>query len=325
MEPMISVIVPVFNIENYVGRCIESLLNQDYANMEIIVVNDGSTDGTGSIIDKFAKLDNRVVALHKKNGGVSSARNMALGIAGGDYIGFVDGDDMVDCDMYAFLIGNMLKYDADISVCGYRNIYQDQNINTNNTGKTKIFDNIQGIKSLLEDNKFKPFMMNKLYRAELLKDIRLDETIRAGEDLLFNFHAFSKARRSVFVDEAKYNYLRRADSTIFSIKIKILMDPYLVSTEILKHIEPQSRVYPAALNRYFIIMIRILEHKKSALSEDCLHFQKEIRDKLKSELKTVLLEKGVRYRVKGEAIGVLYLYPLYYLMRNLRKLNFMKK
>ena len=128
MNHLISIIVPAYNIEKYIGRCLDSILNQTYKNIEVIVVNDGSSDSTGSIIDDYSRKDDRVKPFHKENGGVSSARILGVNHAIGDYIGFVDGDDYVEPEMFEHLLNNALKYNADISHCGYQMVFPNGRI-----------------------------------------------------------------------------------------------------------------------------------------------------------------------------------------------------
>ena len=112
---LISIIVPVYNVEKYIRRCINSILNQTYQYLEIILVDDGSTDNSGLICDKYAHMDNRITVIHKKNGGLSSARNTGIDIAKGAYIGFIDSDDWIAPETYEVLYRNLVHYDADVS------------------------------------------------------------------------------------------------------------------------------------------------------------------------------------------------------------------
>lgn len=116
----ISVVIPAYNIESYLGRCLDSLLAQSYPELEIIVTDDGSSDGTGALLDRYAAEYPKIIAIHQKNGGVTAARLAALKRAKGDYIGFVDGDDLVDREMFQTLIADAEEYDADIAHCGYQ-------------------------------------------------------------------------------------------------------------------------------------------------------------------------------------------------------------
>ena len=141
---LISIIVPVYNISECIEGCIKSILNQSYSNIEIILVDDGSTDGSGSICDKYKEIDSRVVVLHKENGGLSDARNKGLEIAKGDYIGFVDGDDVIHKDMYNTLLRQLLLYDADISICRFQKFTdKDKNSILNSINNTVYaFNNV---------------------------------------------------------------------------------------------------------------------------------------------------------------------------------------
>ena len=124
--PAISVIVPIFNVENYVRKCVDSILNQTFSDIEIILVDDGSTDASGRICDEYLSKDDRIRVIHKENGGLSDARNAGLDMCTGEYIGFVDGDDYIDGDMYELLYKNLIQYDADISMCRFRRIYNNR-------------------------------------------------------------------------------------------------------------------------------------------------------------------------------------------------------
>ena len=124
----VSIIIPVYNIEEYLPRCLESVLGQSYENLEVILVDDGSTDQSGKICDYYASQDKRIQVIHKKNEGVSIARNTGLDIATGEFIGFVDGDDLVEKDMIKILVQNSLKYEADISICQMDTINVDGTI-----------------------------------------------------------------------------------------------------------------------------------------------------------------------------------------------------
>ncbi|MDB4730505.1 glycosyltransferase [Akkermansiaceae bacterium] len=207
MENLISVIIPVYNAAPYIERCLRSVVKQTYRNLEIIVVNDGSTDGTDEILDQFAGTDDRIVVIHKKNTGVSDTRNKGLDFASGDYIGFVDGDDEVYPDMFEFLLGNALKFNADISHCGFELVNPDRTIAINGTGLIVTQNRNESLTSLLQGKLFEPSNCNKLFKRELLNDLRYAIDIRINEDLLFNVEAFNQCENSVYEDVVKYRYM----------------------------------------------------------------------------------------------------------------------
>ena len=138
-EGKISVVVPVYNVEEYLDQCVESLVGQTYKNLEVILVDDGSPDNCPAMCDEWAERDNRIKVIHKENGGVSSARNAALDIASGDYIGFVDSDDWIEPDMYEILIKNAKKYDADISRCAGLFDYCDRSEEYNEVSSCTVY------------------------------------------------------------------------------------------------------------------------------------------------------------------------------------------
>lgn len=148
-KKLVSVIIPAYNIEKYIGRCLDSVLSQIYENLEIIIVDDGSSDGTGKILDDYEKRDSRIKVIHKENGGVSSARNKGLDMAVGDYIGFVDGDDIIAPEMYETLVKLLEEEDADIAHCGYQMVFPDRVDYYYNTGKRKVQTTKEGLKDLL--------------------------------------------------------------------------------------------------------------------------------------------------------------------------------
>jgi len=189
MKERISVIVPAYNIEKELERCLDSIAAQTYGNVEIVVVNDGSKDGTGEIIDRYAAKDGRVVAIHKENGGVTSARLAGVRAATGDWIGFVDGDDYIEPDMYEKLMENALKHNADISHCGYQICFADgRTRHFYNTGRLVQQDRITGLKDLISGEFIEPTLCDKLFRkslfSSLLCEAVMPEDIKVNEDLL---------------------------------------------------------------------------------------------------------------------------------------------
>lgn len=209
----ISVIVPVYNVAADLPRCLDSILAQTWPNMEIITVNDGSTDGSGAILDDYCKKYANICAIHKENGGVTSARLRGVQAASGDWIGFVDGDDEIEPDMYERLLSNAFKHGADISHCGYRMVFADGRVNYfHNTGTIEVHGQTKALQELLSGERIEPGLCNKLFRRELFRGWEIDERIRINEDLLMNYYLFSGAEVSVFDDWCPYHYIIRSTS-----------------------------------------------------------------------------------------------------------------
>lgn len=209
---MISVIVPAFNVEATIIRTLDSILAQTYPEIEVIVVDDGSMDATAKIIDDYASLHKQVVAIHTQNQGVTTARLTGVKCAAGEWIGFVDGDDEIEPDMYELLIKNAEQYKADISHCGYQMIFNDGRIHYfHNTGCLVQQDKLTGLKDLLDGSLVEPGLWNKLFHKTLFNSLLhtevMDKSIKINEDLLMNYILFSNANMSVFQDICKYHYL----------------------------------------------------------------------------------------------------------------------
>ena len=167
-EKKITIIIPVYNVEDYVGRCIESVITQDYCNLEILLVDDGSTDNSGKICDEYAVKDSRIRVIHKKNGGLSSARNIALEQMKGDYIFFIDSDDFIYPGILSSLMSACIDYDADISCCGYVSGNKSYYCNK----QLEVIDSVEATKRMFICDGLDANAVCKLYRKELFENIR---------------------------------------------------------------------------------------------------------------------------------------------------------
>ena len=201
----ISIIIPVYNTEAYIGECLNSVINQTYKNLEIIIINDGSTDKSEMIINDYKSKDNRISYYKLTNHGVSYARNYGIKNATGDYIMFVDSDDIVDIRMCEVLINNILNYNADLSICGYQKI-KTQKIFHDEISNAELINEEKYIKLF---NDYKGFLCNKLYKKDIIlrNNIYLNEEISMCEDLLFNFHYLEYTNRICYTKSKLYGYL----------------------------------------------------------------------------------------------------------------------
>ena len=238
-ETLISVIVPVYNVEKYLEECINSIINQTYKNLEIILVDDGATDNSGKMCDEFAKKDNRIKVIHKNNGGLSDARNAGIEIATGEYIQFVDSDDYIDFDMIELLYKNAKKYDTDISMCSHY-ILTEEECTPEGTGELNIYNRVQVLKEILLDEKVRSYAWNKLFAKELFKEIRFPKG-KVFEDILTIPKLFDKAKKVVLDDQPKYYYRQRKGS-ILHVQTKELRLSYINSAlEIMNFIKEKEK------------------------------------------------------------------------------------
>ena len=208
---LISIIIPVYNSEQYLDRCINSVLDQTHEDLELILVNDGSTDKSGEICDSFALNDERIKVIHKKNGGPSEARNVGLDMALGQYIGFVDSDDYVAEDMYECLLRACLDNKADIAVCGRFDVLNGTPIPSFTFNGVAIWDSESAIGNLLTWNNIDSAPWDKLYKRVLFEDIRFPMD-KCNEDMFIMVPLLHKANRVVHIGVSKYYYCHRANS-----------------------------------------------------------------------------------------------------------------
>ena len=169
MDEKISVIVPVYNVEQYLERCVESIINQTYKNLEIILVDDGSTDNSGKLCDELAKKDNRIKVIHKENGGLSDARNRGIEEAAANIVGFIDSDDYIDKDMYEVLFENLKKTGANLSMCGHYDVFNGIIPNQVENIEVKLLSPSQAIKMVMEAKILSVTAVNKLYKKDLFR------------------------------------------------------------------------------------------------------------------------------------------------------------
>lgn len=232
----ISVIVPVYNCEPYVERCIRSIMAQTYMDLEIICVNDGSSDRSWQILEKIATEDSRIRMIHQANAGASAARNTGVDFATGEVITFVDSDDAIEPDMYETLIPYFLDEDVDIVHCGYKRMYLDgTSKEVNGTGNLVRQDRYEAAECILSGRMFVGSLCNKLFRSHLLKEVRFDTTLSINEDVLANAVLFSKSNKSVFLDISKYLvYERLGSASSVTREHKKLSDSVLASERMLQ-------------------------------------------------------------------------------------------
>lgn len=226
MKPKVSVIVPVYNAEKYIIKCVDSIINQTLKDIEIILVDDGSTDISPEMLDEYSTKDNRVIVIHKENGGQGSARNMGLDIAKGEYIGFVDSDDWVDLDMYEKLYTNAKLTEADMVVCNRKVFNEDGYLKTSVDVGNDIFTNInEDIPSFIVERLLNPYTVvvyNRIYSSNVFEKstIRFKEVKEVGsEDALFNYCFLLNSNKVSSINDTYHNQLAREGSTAREYKV----------------------------------------------------------------------------------------------------------
>lgn len=309
---MISVIVPVYNVEKYLERCIDSILKQTYSDLEILLIDDGSSDNSGKICDEYAKKDNRIKVIHKKNGGISDVRNVGIENAKGDYIGFVDSDDYIADDMFETLYKLSNENNADISIVSFYEMYNGKLIGVRDDKTLTKMDKQEALKELLIDTNIQSYMWNKLFKKELFDNLRFPLG-KNFEDIATVLLIFERANKVVLLQDPKYYYLRRDDSIVghrtnktYLDYLEVVYDKYLY----LKDKYPKIEVYNAY--NYVINMIWVYtiicafdlddvfnnyDRDYNLLVEIMKKYGNEITDKLdyynKAVLNMLLLNKDI--------------------------------
>ncbi|WP_261021751.1 glycosyltransferase [Streptococcus mitis] len=220
MTEKITVIVPVYNVENYLNKCLDSLIDQTYKNLEIIVINDGSTDNSGEICQEYAQKDNRIVYIEKENGGQSEARNMGLDRMTGSYVTFVDSDDWIELDYVEILYKKITEYQADIAVGNYYSFNETEGMYYfhifGDSYHEKVYDNVSIFENLYESQEMKSFALisvwGKLYKADLVKHLRFDIG-KLGEDGYLNQKIYLLAEKTIYLNKGLYAYRQREGSS----------------------------------------------------------------------------------------------------------------
>lgn len=209
--PEISVIVPVYKVEKYLHRCVDSILNQTFTDLEIILVDDGSPDRCGEICDEYARKDSRVRVIHKENGGLSDARNVGIDISRGKYIGFVDSDDYIEKDMYEYLYSIITKESADVAMCEIFDCFAGKDITHHECGYYDVTDSVGAIACVLEGKFATVNAVNKLFKKELFDHLYF-KVGKTMEDAFIIVDLLANAQCVVITNCQKYYYFHRDDS-----------------------------------------------------------------------------------------------------------------
>lgn len=234
--PLISVIVPVYKVEKYLRRCIESIQAQTYCNLEIILVNDGSPDNCGAICDEYASRDKRIHVIHKTNGGLSDARNAGINVARGDYLGFIDSDDFIANDMYELLYQRIIEENADISICDVAVTNDGEKATFTDSESKDIFEGEDILFAMIYRNRFTVNVWNKLYRRELFQNIRFPKGM-LYEDLATTYKLMMQAKCVVYTHSKKYAYVQRNGSIMNVTGFRIVKDKVQIVSEMWDYFE----------------------------------------------------------------------------------------
>lgn len=283
-QPLISIIVPVYKVEKYLKRCVDSILAQTYQNMEVILVDDGSPDNCGAICDRYKETDNRVVVIHKKNGGLSDARNAAIPLAKGEYISFIDSDDWISSYYVEHLYEAVAKCDADIGISWFENVFVEKALQSKPEEPLSNYECLTAeecLKKLLYQNGVEVCAWGKLYKTALIKDLRYPAG-KLYEDIPVTYEAVKQSKKIAVIGNVDYYYFQRTDS-IQNIAFNVRkMDGIEHCYNMMKAVEADfPELKNAAECRYFSTVCNIL-------------FQ--IRDDKHESIRQLLWNEVLKYR-----------------------------
>lgn len=269
--PLLSVVVPVYNVEKYVERAVDSICIQTLTDMEIILVDDGSKDQSGKLCDELAQKDSRIRVLHKENGGLSSARNAGIEIAGGKYIAFVDSDDWIDPEMYAVLTGLLEKHQADLAICSYKEVSEGENPNpAKGEGEITVWQAQEALQVFVEEQEtynIQNAAWNKVYKRSLMGELRFPEG-KLFEDIAYTTKLIARSKKTVYTNQPFYNYVVNRSGSIMNQRIneRIFTDQiplYMEKRQFLEEIGREDLVQIHNLFFYKRLLLHYMELQKN--------------------------------------------------------------
>lgn len=249
-KDLISIIIPVYRVEEYLTKCIDSVIKQKYTNIEIILVDDGSPDNCPKICDEYAKKDSRIKVIHKENGGLSDARNVGINNASGQYISFIDSDDYIDNDYILFLYKCIKENDSDISICTHYIEKGNRTINLQNNIK-RTYNNVEALHDMLYSQNIDVSAWGKLYKKELFKNIKFPIG-RLYEDSATTYKLLDISNKIVFWGKSKYHYVIRNNSITTNSFSNKKLDLIYSTKEMTDYISNKYPVLVDACNRRLI-------------------------------------------------------------------------
>lgn len=311
----ISIVVPVYNVEKYISKCIESIIEQTYTNLEIILVDDGSTDISGKICDEYAIQDDRIKVIHKKNGGISDARNAGIIISNGKYIAFVDSDDYIDRCFIEKLYNACIDFNCDISICEFTRVKGNNALVENDyeTYTAQLYDKKQECKKM--NSVVSIVVWNKLYRKDLFDDIKFPVG-RGNEDLATSYKLMYKANKVIIINSKLYYYRMRENSiTRMEYSIHNLDELLAIEERNEFYLENKDEdLYKSSLGAY---LERLASHyycAKKYLIENNLEL--ELIQKIKVTYYQLLKLSNHRFEVEIKYSIIRY-FPIYYVIYTL--------
>jgi glycosyltransferase involved in cell wall biosynthesis len=318
--PKVSIIVPIYNVEKYLYKCIDSILDQTFSDFELLLVNDGSPDTCGEICNEYAKKDKRIKVIHKENGGLADARNAGLDIATGEYIGFVDSDDFIESDMYEKLLNACMLNEASISMCGRYNVFENELKPLFSFNGIKVWNSKEAIERLLTWDNIDSSACDKLFKKDLFHNIRFPVG-KYNEDIFVMTKILSKANKIVHIGVSKYYYYHRTNSITTETFSEKKMDLIDASKKVLDFvIEKYPDVRSKAVSFHLkgiIHLVRILQSNE--LKTKYPYAYEKLNELLRQNMFSIITSKYIDF--KRKIISVLMVTNTFEIFRKIYKLK----
>ena len=288
MEDLISIIVPVYNVEQYLDKCLDSLTNQTYKNLEIILIDDGSTDSSGKKCDEWKQKDTRITVIHKQNSGVSSARNMGLNKSTGTYVIFIDSDDYCDIKMIEKLYFLIKKYNSEMAICSFYYLYDNylkeakKLKNLLKMNKTTFLDNIN-------QDYYKGYLWNKLLKKELLKNLQFDENKYICEDMFFVINYLENCNNIIYTDQSLYYYRQNNNSVMHNMNLN----------KVYHHVKSLDEIITLIKERYHSKIYYSLEVENIYIASNLKYY---IKKNNKNDERIIFINNTIRKYIKDGCI-----------------------
>ena len=297
MSELISIVVPVYNVEKYIHKCMQSILCQSYNKIEVILVNDGSTDKSGEICDEYQKMDSRVKVIHKENGGLSDARNAGIKNANGKYIMFVDSDDYVSEKIVEYLYNMLKQYDAEIAICDPVHCYPEKEVGFEAENKRVILDNEKAVIEMLYQKSFLVSAWAKLYNIRCFDEIEFPVGM-LFEDGAIMYKLFDNASKVVYGNAKLYAYMHREGSITTAKYTERDYDIITICKEMQNYFIGRNENIQKAIRSYYIsAALRIYLNAPKGKQEYVEH-RNECNKIISDNYRVIIKDKNIRKKTK---------------------------
>lgn len=315
ISSLVSVIIPVYNVKNYLDKCLKSVVNQTYGKLEIILVDDGSTDGSDTMCDIWKKNDSRIKVIHKKNGGLSDARNVGISNAKGEYITFIDSDDFIDKDMIEGLVNGVEKNECDIGICGYYKTYLNNEYVADSKTDSMLMNRIEAIDKMNAFGYYDVSAWGKIFKTNFFKKFKFPVG-KLSEDWFIMYKIFYQAKMVFYDPRPKYHYVQRSGG-ISKNNPKINYDSIEAANECMKFIKKECpEILENAVINYCIANI--------AVYNSCLLYKKDAKEEyinIKKNFKLLMFSDNLAYKKKLQFLVFIKFNKIY----NMIYVNYFKK